>query len=206
MYRVIRAILKIFAWIAFRMESVHLPDQRPDTPLLLCPNHQSMLDIVAMIVTYPEPLVFVAKEELAHSVLGPIYKRLGTIFVDRDRVGMSTIRSILSCMEKNQPVVIFPEGTRVKEVDPANMKEGVSFIAQKSGAALLPVYIEADYRFRGRVRVHYRALLDQGPFQDLPKKDQRQALTTALFEAIYDRKEQRAQAGPKEKKGDGDGN
>lgn len=185
MYLVVRAILRFLCFFAFKIKVVNRPMSDPDEGLIICPNHQSILDIVVMAVTYPGRITFVGKKELEKSRLAFFYRSMGTIFINRDQVEMETIRTIIHRLGEGETLCIFPEGTRVKEVDPRNMKEGVGLFLQRTQCKLLPVHIQADYRFRGRITVEYRDYLDYEEVKALPRKDQRPYLSQKIFNAIY---------------------
>ena len=185
MYDVIRAILRFLCFFAFQIKVVNRPHSNPDEGLIICPNHQSIMDIVVIAVTYPGRITFVGKKELEKSPLAFFYRSMGTIFINRDKVEMETIRTIIHRLGKGETLCIFPEGTRVKEVNPHNMKEGVGLFVQRTQCQVLPVHIQADYRFRGRITVEYRDFLDAHDVKALPRKDQRPYLSQKIFNAIY---------------------
>ena len=62
MYLVVRAILRFLCFLAFKIKVVNRPTSDPDEGLIICPNHQSILDIVVMAVTYPGRITFVGKK------------------------------------------------------------------------------------------------------------------------------------------------
>lgn len=186
MYYVIRAILRFLAFFIFNIKTVNRPSEDPEGGLMVCPNHQSMLDIVVMIITYPGRLIFVGKKELASNPFAFLFRWVGTIFIDRDKVSMETIRTIIKHLEAGDTLCIFPEGTRVHEVDPKNMKEGVGLFIQRTHCPVLPVHIEADYRFRGKIVVEYKDIEVFEELKAMPRRDQRPYLSQQIFNAIYD--------------------
>ena len=104
-------------------------------------NHQSMMDIP---VLYGAGMWcgLVAKEELFRiPVLHGLLKVLRCVAIDRSSLRAS-LKSILTGVEQineGYPMGIFPEGTRSRTGDIAEMKAGALKMATKPGALVVPV-------------------------------------------------------------------
>ena len=62
---------------------------------------------------------------------------------------------------KNEGVLgIFPEGTRVKEMNLENAKPGVALIGVKTKSPILPVYIEGTYKPFSKLKVSFGEAFD----------------------------------------------
>lgn len=107
-------------------------------------NHQSQLDIPCIVYTMNRRLGFVAKRELGKiPVLSYFMYEVGCVFIDR-----SDRRSAHLALEKaakemgENPIVIFPEGTRSKDGNFLPIKQGGCRLAQLADALILPIKIE----------------------------------------------------------------
>ncbi len=107
---------------------------------LVIANHLSLIDIVVLFVYVKEPMIFVSKIENAKvPIIGRWMKYHGAIFIDRSKVKQS-IRSLSKAtdyMKNNQPVMIFPQGTR--EENNINFKPGSLKFVYKSQGDILTI-------------------------------------------------------------------
>ncbi|HET9915097.1 MAG TPA: lysophospholipid acyltransferase family protein [Anaerolineales bacterium] len=68
-------------------------------------------------------------------------KYLNLIFIDRFNPDVKTLRKIIALMEKNNILVIAPEGTRSRSGSLIEAKPGVSYLAAKLNRPIVPVAI-----------------------------------------------------------------
>ncbi len=119
-----------------------------DEPVLYIGNHRGFFDIVTTYTLVKGRTGFVAKISLKKVPLLSTYmERLHCLFIDRDDIKQS-LKVILAAIDKVKngiSIVIFPEGTRCKEVDHPEMmlpfKEGSFKIATKTGCKIIPMAI-----------------------------------------------------------------
>ncbi len=109
---------------------------------IVASNHRSHLDPPVLNSAFPEPLMFIAKEELFKPPLGWILKHMRTIPIRRGSRDMHTLEMTLELLRKGCAVGIFPEGTRAKPGEFLRPKPGIGFLAIKSGVPVVPVYID----------------------------------------------------------------
>jgi 1-acyl-sn-glycerol-3-phosphate acyltransferase len=113
----------------------HVP---PEGPVIISPNHRSMLDVPALVVACPRPVVFMAKQEL----FGDAFRRrlwleLGGFPVRRDVADIRATDVALALLQEGQAVGLYPEGKRAKgEMLP--FLHGPAWLALRTGAALVP--------------------------------------------------------------------
>ena len=106
--------------------------------------------------------------------------------VDREANDLGAIHHSVSLTKEGKSLVIFPEGTRVKEKKRSNFKEGAALVASLVDAPLLPVTIEGKYRFFGKLRVtiHHPIEIDTFP-KDLDRKELRKEILDQAYLSIY---------------------
>ena len=118
-----------------------------DKAVLYVGNHRSYFDILAGYTTVPTLLGFVAKKEMEKiPLLRTWMVNVNCLFLDRKNIkeGLKTILQGIEKVKGGSSVWIFPEGTRCKAKDPAELlpfKEGSLKIAEKSGCPVVPVAI-----------------------------------------------------------------
>jgi len=113
-----------------------------DTPVVICPNHQSMLDIMLIYYLFPHYFVFMGKQQLRNVPLFGIFFKNMDIGVDRSSL-MASHRAWLRAAEdidKDRPVVMFPEGTiSSKAPELLAFKNGPFKLAIEKQVPILPV-------------------------------------------------------------------
>lgn len=121
----------------------HIP---PSGPLLLAANHCSYLDPPLIALGLPRQITFLAKAEL-FSV--PIFSQLirwnGAFPVARGQGDMKALRQALRLLQEEKALLVFPEGTRSPDGRLQPLESGVSWLAIKSGAPVVPLYIGGTY-------------------------------------------------------------
>ncbi|MDI9498386.1 MAG: lysophospholipid acyltransferase family protein [Bacillota bacterium] len=155
--RLIRVVVAAAMRLIFRIQTEGLERFPASGPVLLVSNHRSFWDIPAVHVFVRPWIYFIAKEELYSSWFGKRFLSWwGAIPINRERVGLSTVRDIIGLLRKKKILSIFPEGTRVPgDADLAQYPPhaGVISFARRTGAAILPLAIGGRYGFRRRVRI-----------------------------------------------------
>lgn len=115
-----------------------------NSKLVICANHTGMTDpiwvVFALKLGYV-PRIMAKKEVIETPVLGSILKKLGVFGVDRENADIHAIKTGLRCLNDGQQLLIFPEGTRVKEGEEVSAKRGAVTLAARTNAPIQPVYI-----------------------------------------------------------------
>jgi 1-acyl-sn-glycerol-3-phosphate acyltransferase len=131
-------------WFDLRIEGAEL---MPATgPVILCMNHESILDIPAVAVASTRPITFMAKRELfRHPTVGRAFGRMGAFSVDRELFDLRAIRIGLEVVRGGEVLGMYPEGTR-KPGTLLPFLPGAPWLALVTGAALLPCAISGTER------------------------------------------------------------
>src|SRR5574339_769702 len=110
-------------------------------------------------------------------------KYLNIIFIDRFNPDIKTLRKVIALMEKNNILVIAPEGTRSRSGSLIEARPGVSYLASKLNRPIVPVAITGteDEALFGNLKKLRRAhiTLTGGPaftLPPLPRQNRDQAL------------------------------
>ncbi len=111
-------------------------------PFIIASNHRSYIDPPVIASVFPEPVFFVAKEELFRNPLaGFILKHLAAIPIRRGGMDKEALRNSLNILKGGCSLCIFPEGTRAGRGAFLKPKPGVGMLVLKSGVKVLPVYL-----------------------------------------------------------------
>ena len=113
--------------------------------VLIIANHQSLLDVVILIVLMPIRITFFAKRELAKvPLLSADIRRMGHIFVDRDaaKKARQQLKIVETKLIEGKNIIIFPEGTRSIDGTIAPLKRGAFLMAANTRKPILPCYIQ----------------------------------------------------------------
>lgn len=154
---------------------------------LICANHASNWDPIALLAAVPENAIFVAKKELEHVfVVGWILRKMQVIFVDRDHNDLTALRKMLHVLQDDCPLVLFPEGTRVHEPAPEKMKDGTGFFVQKAKTDVHCAYLDTTYRFRAPFTVRFRPALKAEMLSTFEKRKGRHQITKLVYQMIYE--------------------
>ena len=119
----------------------------PNEPVLFIGNHRSFFDILLTYSRCRNLTGYVAKKEMEKiPLLREWMRNVNCLFLDRKdiKAGLKTILEGIEKVKGGSSVWIFPEGTRCKAKDPAELlpfKEGSLKIAEKSGCPVVPVAI-----------------------------------------------------------------
>lgn len=116
-------------------------------PLVLAPNHPSLLDAVLVISRLPH-VVCAAKAEIWDNLfLGGSARLAGFI---RNDSPTRLVRGAVRQLRAGRHFLIFPEGTRTNARPVGAFKGGFALIAKQAGVPVQAVFIEASSRFLGK--------------------------------------------------------
>ncbi len=142
--------------------SVEGMDKLPSGGALLCPNHSSDWDPVLVALNLPVNyrLHIMAKEELFHNpVLGWILRKVGAFPVSRGNNDIQSVKTAMQAIKSGDNLLMFPEGTTIRNgvgyADglPPHAHGGVAMIGIRTGATLIPVFVDGEKKLFHRTRI-----------------------------------------------------
>lgn len=142
--------------------SVEGMEKLPRSGVLLCPNHASNWDpiLVALKLPINYRLHIMAKEELFRNpFLGWLLKKVGAFPVSRGSNDINAVKQSIQALKDGDNLLIFSEGTTIHNgigyTDglPAHAKAGVAMIGVRTGAALVPVFVDGEKKLFHRTRI-----------------------------------------------------
>lgn len=135
----------------------------PDGPVIFMSNHQSNFDILTLLAHMPVQVCWIAKKELFEiPVFGASMRRGGYIPLDRSdgRKALRSMDNAAAIIRSGKSVVIFPEGTRSRDLQLLPFKRGGFMLALKAAVPVVPVTINGSGRINpaGRIRLYRGAI------------------------------------------------
>jgi putative phosphoserine phosphatase / 1-acylglycerol-3-phosphate O-acyltransferase len=117
-------------------------------PAVFCFNHQSAADFFILMKILRNNITGVAKKELERTPIGPIFKFLGAIYVDRSNKekAIEAMKPAVDALRNGISVVIAPEGTRSGGPALGTFKKGAFHLAMQAGVPIIPIVIKNAYK------------------------------------------------------------
>ncbi|MHB8090441.1 MAG: lysophospholipid acyltransferase family protein [Syntrophales bacterium] len=115
-----------------------------DKPQIFMSNHQSDFDILIVLAHIPGQFRWIAKKELFKiPIFGKAMRNAGYIEIDRQHHenAMKSLDEAAKKIRDGKSVVTFPEGTRSRNGEIKNFKQGMFYLAIQSGVPIVPISI-----------------------------------------------------------------
>ncbi|MBQ8468779.1 MAG: 1-acyl-sn-glycerol-3-phosphate acyltransferase [Clostridia bacterium] len=121
----------------------NFPKKKSDKGYVVCANHYSNADVMILDIKFGRKIFYLAKKELfKNKFISWVLKSIGGIKIDREINDIAAYKTAIKTLKDKKPLGIFPEGTRNKNGDDANVQEiksGAIVFASKTGCPIIPV-------------------------------------------------------------------
>lgn len=147
-YSVIYPIIWIFMKILHPWNAVGV-DNIPEGAALICGNHSTLGDplyVVCCMGSKRQTHVMAKAEIMKWPVVGFLLKKAGIIGINRGKSDMAAVKECLRVLKNGEKLLMFPEGTRVKDGENSEAHTGAAMFATRTGTPLIPVYISPKKR------------------------------------------------------------
>ena len=120
-----------------------------DRKFFIAASHQSMFETFFLQTIFNSPVFILKKELILIPIFGWYLKKIGSISIKRNKVSkdnlgfFDNIHSAL--VNTKRPLIIFPQGTRVKPEERPPFKKGVARIYEELKISCQPVAINSGY-------------------------------------------------------------
>jgi 1-acyl-sn-glycerol-3-phosphate acyltransferase len=147
-----------FEWFARAVFVLYCPlrvvgrEHLPPMPFILCSNHASHMDAIALMIATRQPfgrfgLLAASDYFFSNALVHRWFSSLVRLIpIDRARGGAGLSRTIALCRDflapRDRGLILFPEGTRSQSGEMAPFKRGVALIAAELGVPIVPAYID----------------------------------------------------------------
>ena len=174
MRNVIRWLVRLLFNIIARVDVRGYENLPKEGSFVIATNHLGIVDapIAFYAIDRWDMFVLIAEKWEKVALFRWLGKYFNFIFIDRYNPDIKNLRKVISLMEKNNILVIAPEGTRSRVGSLIEAKPGVSYLATKLNRPIVPVAITGteDTALFGNLKKLRRAhiTLTAGPAFTLP--------------------------------------
>lgn len=151
LYRALWLTVQLVGRTYFRIEvhgREHVP---PSGAYIVSPIHRSNLDSPVIAAITRRRLRYMGKESLWKSRFGAwFFTTAGGFPVDRATADRDALRACLEVVQRGEPLVMFPEGTRQFGPTVCEMFDGPAYVASKAQVPILPIGIGGSEAAMGK--------------------------------------------------------
>ena len=109
---------------------------------IVASNHVSAIDPFLVVSALQRPIAYMAKQELFEKPIMRLFlDLLGAFAVNREKLGVSTIKTALGIKKTDWVLGLFPQGTREKDGNLDNVTRGFAGLAKSLKCDILPLGI-----------------------------------------------------------------
>lgn len=157
LYRIVRPIVTFLVHIVFRPTYIGLENIPKSGRIVLAGTHTNDFDSPLLMSCTKRVIHFLAKESLTKGILGPAFKALGLIPVNRSIHDKEALKSAINTLEEEKVIGIFPEGT-INRTDDLIMpfKIGAVKMSKETNTKIVPFVITGKYKvFKKSVTIEF---------------------------------------------------
>lgn len=157
LYRIVRPIVTFLVHIVFRPTYIGLENIPKSGRIVLAGTHTNDFDSPLLMSCTKRVIHFLAKESLTKGILGPAFKALGLIPVNRSIHDKDALKSAINTLEEDKVIGIFPEGTINRTEDLIMpFKIGAVKMSKETNTKIVPFVITGKYKvFKKSVTIEF---------------------------------------------------
>ncbi len=141
-YGTIRFIVIVICRVYLRLRIIDAHKIPKTGTFILAPSHRSTLDIPVAAATTRRRLMYMGKDSMWKiKPIGAFLTALGSFPVTRGSADLEALKRCIAVLDRGDPLVLFPEGTRHRGRIIEPLFDGAAFIAYKTGVPIIPVGI-----------------------------------------------------------------
>jgi len=175
----IRGGFRLYArWLgligAYRLDLSALDTLPADGPLILAPNHPSLIDAILIAAHHPDLSCIMKSDLMGNMLFGPGARLARYI---RNNSALQMVREAVADLHQGGTLLVFPEGTRTVRAPVNALTKSVGVIARQARVPVQTLLIETDSAYLGKgwplwlaptLPIHYRVRLGRrfAPPQD----------------------------------------
>jgi 1-acyl-sn-glycerol-3-phosphate acyltransferase len=151
MYRFLWFLVQAIARTYFRLSMTGADKVPTKGAFIVSPIHRSNLDTPVIAAITRRRLRYMGKESLWKSSFGAWFlSTAGGFPVERASADRAALRASVEVLERGEPLVMFPEGTRQFGPTVHEMFEGPAYLAIRSQCPIVPVGLGGTERALGK--------------------------------------------------------
>lgn len=142
LYLVTNVFYMIRFKLVYRLEVYGQENIPKDNKYIVAANHLSTLDPPLVCAVMKRGVAYMAKKELFDNFFLRWWLNwLGAFAVDREKLGVSTIKTVMSIRDTSWVLGIFPQGTRQEPGAISDLTKGFASLAKATKCDILPIGI-----------------------------------------------------------------
>jgi 1-acyl-sn-glycerol-3-phosphate acyltransferase len=175
-------------WLASHILHIRMrvEGEIPSGVHLIAVKHQSMFETLEMVRLINLPIIVMKKELADVPLFGFMTRRYGVIPVERS-AGAKALRSLVEdgarAIGSGRPVIIYPEGTRVRPGEAPPLKSGFAALYRALGLPVVPIALDSG-RLWGRGFVHRSGTVEVRVGETIPAGLPRREIEARVHTAI----------------------
>ena len=145
--------------LVYRLEVYGKENIPDDNNFIIAANHLSTLDPPLVCAVMNRPVAYMSKKELFENPFMCWWLNwLGAFAVDREKLGVSTIKTVKNLKNTGWVLGIFPQGRRQEAGEISHVTKGFASLAKSTKCGILPVGITGTqevkrFPFSGKIIV-----------------------------------------------------
>ena len=158
-YSLVRGVLVVLCLVVTRVRIVDRHKVPSQGAFILAPIHRSNIDSPLAAAVTRRRMRFMGKDSLWKSKqIGWVLSALGGFPVSRGTADREALKRCIEVLEKGEPLVLFPEGTRQSGPVVQPLFDGAAYVAVKARVPIIPVGIGGSERVmpKGSKMIHPR--------------------------------------------------
>ncbi len=155
----------LFLKVFFKIEAINTHLIPKEGAIIITSNHTSHMDGMILQATFPKRITYMMLLKNYETWGKWFYKSQHAIPLREQGINCNALKESLELLRNNGALAIFPEGKVSPDGNLQDGKHGISFLAIKSEATVVPVYIDGAFevlpagafspRFFRKIKVTY---------------------------------------------------
>lgn len=147
LYQLVRALIALVSRTYWRL-TIEGRENVPATgAFVVAPVHRSFIDFALVSGVTRRRMRYMGKDSLWKvSLFGRLISALGAFPVRRGAADREALRRSIEVVERGEPLVLFPEGTRRFGPTIEHLFDGAAYVATRAGVPVVPVGIGGSER------------------------------------------------------------
>lgn len=150
LFAMVRLWCRWHRWCCARVLGIRIEVEGalPPHPVLCAVRHEGFFEAIDLPMLLTNPVVFAKRELFSIPLWGVLARRYGLIAVDRDE-GARALRAMIGAARdlaltgQGRPLVIFPEGTRVRHGQSPPLQAGFAGVYKMIGLPVVPIAVDS---------------------------------------------------------------
>ena len=149
-WRIVRNWARSSLWLLEHVAGAHSAmsgtEYLPEGSAIVASKHQSVWEILALLVSVDRPTFILKKELMSIPLFGSFARRMKMIPVDRSKRGgaiANMTEAARDAIAEGRRIIIFPEGTRTAPGARSDYRQGVFRLYEALGLPVVPVALNS---------------------------------------------------------------